>query len=183
MNVNWFKNPNNVIYTDAKEFVSYYAEEMGIPDLETEIKKFRVKPKEDGKILRGRNRVTIMLLVPKLVFEERFEQDENVWIYMGESYPGYCLCKREPWWGKDYSFFSHKSCEYFPCHEAADREDFNCLFCYCPLYPLKDRCGGNFKYLGNLKDCSDCTLPHHKRNYGYIMRRFSEIMAVSKPDS
>ena len=33
-----------------------------------------------------------------------------------------------------YRFFQNKSCEYFPCHEIKDSGDFNCLFCYCPLY-------------------------------------------------
>lgn len=35
-----------------------------------------------------------------------------------------------------YSFFQHTACEFFPCHETAHPEDFNCLFCYCPLYAL-----------------------------------------------
>ena len=38
-----------------------------------------------------------------------------------------------------YSFFQHTACEFFPCHETAHPEDFNCLFCYCPLYALGDR--------------------------------------------
>lgn len=40
------------------------------------------------------------------------------------------------WEGKEYSYFSHKNCEFFPCHKGADPENFNCLFCYCPLYAL-----------------------------------------------
>ena len=52
---------------------------------------------------------------------------------------------KKPFWeGKEYSFFSHKKCEYFPCHKGADPENFNCLFCYCPLYALGEKCGGNF---------------------------------------
>ena len=40
----------------------------------------------------------------------------------------------KPYWeGKQYSFFCHKECEFFPCHETKDPENFNCLFCYCPL--------------------------------------------------
>ena len=40
-----------------------------------------------------------------------------------------------------YKFFSHKQCEYYPCHPL---DEINCLFCYCPLYILKD-CKGNYK--------------------------------------
>ena len=48
-----------------------------------------------------------------------------------------------------YKFISHRECEFFPCHKVENDEDFNCLFCYCPLYALGDRCGGDFVYLEN----------------------------------
>ena len=44
------------------------------------------------------------------------------------------------------SFFQNRACEYFPCHEGVAPEDFNCLFCYCPLYALGPTCGGSFSY-------------------------------------
>lgn len=59
------------------------------------------------------------------------------------------------------SFFSNTSCEHFPCHEGIAPEDFNCLFCYCPLYALGDKCGGNFTYTSTgVKSCVSCSLPH-----------------------
>ena len=64
-------------------------------------------------------------------------------------------------------YFQNADCEYFPCHPNIDPENFSCLFCYCPLYHLKD-CGGNPQYLvSGLKDCSSCTLPH--RDYQAII--------------
>ena len=48
----------------------------------------------------------------------------------------------------DHSYFKNTSCEYFPCHKT-DGENFNCLFCYCPLYAFGDKCGGNFTYTEN----------------------------------
>ena len=61
---------------------------------------------------------------------------------------------------KKYSFFSHKECEYFPCHKTEDPENFNCLFCYCPLYALGRALRGNFRYTENgIKDCTGCMLP------------------------
>ena len=50
---------------------------------------------------------------------------------------------------QNYSYFAHKECEYFPCHKGADPENFNCLFCYCPLYALGRNCGGAFQYKEN----------------------------------
>ena len=74
----------------------------------------------------------------------------------------------KPYWeGKEYSYFSHKNCEYFPCHKGADPENFNCLFCYCPLYALGDKCGGNFRFTeSGIKDCTECKLPHRRENFG-----------------
>jgi len=72
-----------------------------------------------------------------------------------------------------FSFFQNKDCEYFPCHEVKNCENFNCLFCYCPLYFLGDRCGGNFTYTRNgIKDCSNCTLPHSPGGYDYVINKF-----------
>lgn len=57
-----------------------------------------------------------------------------------------------------YKFFQNKECEYFPCHDV-EEDNFNCMFCYCPMYFLK--CPGKFTLLpDNRKDCSKCTLPH-----------------------
>jgi Zn-finger protein len=70
----------------------------------------------------------------------------------------------------NYRFFSHTSCEYFPCHPTEHPERFNCMFCYCPLYALGRECGGNFQYIaGGIKDCSACLLPHKPENYDHIM--------------
>ena len=75
-----------------------------------------------------------------------------------------------------YKFFQNRECEYFPCHAGADPERFNCLFCYCPLYALGERCGGAFCYTENgIKDCSSCTVPHRRENYGKILDRFTEL--------
>ena len=80
-----------------------------------------------------------------------------------------------------YAFFANRDCEYYPCHQGADPEQFNCLFCYCPLYALGDGCGGNFRYLENgTKDCSSCMLPHSKGGYDYIVKNYAKIMEVAK---
>ena len=71
---------------------------------------------------------------------------------------------------KNYSFFSHRACEYFPCHQGVATGDFICLFCYCPLYSLGENCGGAFRMLeGGVKDCSGCTFPHQRENYEKIL--------------
>lgn len=72
------------------------------------------------------------------------------------------------------TFFRNRECEYFPCHRVEDDQNFNCLFCYCPLYLLED-CGGNYCFTENgVKDCSDCKLPHMAKNYEYIISKLKE---------
>lgn len=78
-----------------------------------------------------------------------------------------------------YRFFQNRECEFFPCHKTENPDEFNCLFCYCPLYALGRRCGGNFNMLeGGVKDCSGCLFPHKPESYDRIAARFSEIVAL-----
>lgn len=82
---------------------------------------------------------------------------------------------------KHYSFFQNCECEYFPCHKTEHPEDFNCLFCYCPLYALGKKCGGNYSYNEKgYKVCTNCMVPHRRENYLRIISRYSEIMNVVK---
>ena len=80
-----------------------------------------------------------------------------------------------------YKFFQNEKCEYFPCHKCENTADFNCLFCYCPLYALGDKCGGNFTYTeGGIKDCSHCLVPHKRGNYDYMMEKMGEVINQTK---
>ena len=82
---------------------------------------------------------------------------------------------------ENYKYFQHKTCEYFPCHKTDRPEDFNCLFCYCPLYALGKDCGGNFTYTETgIKDCSGCLIPHRRENYERIMAKMEQIITLAK---
>lgn len=72
-----------------------------------------------------------------------------------------------------YRFYTNKDCVYLPCHKVDSTEDFNCMFCYCPLYLLED-CGGNFVMKFGIKDCSNCLIPHRPNGYDYINKKISE---------
>lgn len=73
-----------------------------------------------------------------------------------------------------FSFFRNVECECFPCHKVDNKENFNCLFCYCPLY-LLEKCGGNFSFTDKgVKDCSNCTVPHKAENYKYIIDKLKK---------
>lgn len=82
-----------------------------------------------------------------------------------------------------FDYFQNRKCEYFPCHKGADKDNFSCLFCYCPLYALGDRCGGSFSYLENgIKDCSRCIRPHRRENYSSIIGEMNAILELAKKD-
>lgn len=69
-----------------------------------------------------------------------------------------------------YRFFENHACQYFPCHKGAS--EFNCLFCYCPLYGM-EHCPGAPKYKEKngrqIKVCSNCNFPHKPENYDKIV--------------
>ena len=69
-----------------------------------------------------------------------------------------------------HRYFANKDCMYYPCHCGI--KDFNCLFCYCPLYRL-DECPGNPTYQEingkRIKICTDCVFPHIPENYDKII--------------
>ena len=76
---------------------------------------------------------------------------------------------------RNHTFFSHRQCEFFPCHPGADAAHFNCLFCFCPLYMLGDACGGRVSYTKDgLKDCSACDRPHLPGAYDWVLVRLKE---------
>lgn len=82
---------------------------------------------------------------------------------------------------KHYKFFQNKECEYYPCHPGAGEEEFNCLFCYCPLYALGDKCGGDFVYLENgVKDCSGCIIPHSDGGYDHVISMWNKVSEMAK---
>ncbi|MDF2520077.1 MAG: metal-binding protein [Clostridia bacterium] len=76
----------------------------------------------------------------------------------------------------NYRFFQNKECEYFPCHKVKNDENFNCLFCYCPLYFLEE-CGGNHIDNMGIKDCTNCLIPHSENGYDYIV---DKIMSANR---
>lgn len=73
-----------------------------------------------------------------------------------------------------YRFYNNKDCKYLPCHKVENVEEFNCMFCYCPLYLLED-CGGKYKLNYGVKDCTDCIIPHRPNGYDYINKKLVEV--------
>ncbi|MBU1228577.1 MAG: cysteine-rich small domain-containing protein [Proteobacteria bacterium] len=80
-----------------------------------------------------------------------------------------------------FKHFQNAACEYFPCHKGPGGEEmapatFNCLFCYCPLYFLRD-CGGSPGWRGLVKDCTGCALPHAPGGWEAVQARLGKAFA------
>lgn len=80
-----------------------------------------------------------------------------------------------------HRFFENRDCQYFPCHKKLG--DFNCLFCYCPLY-LREKCPGNPSYIEKegrkIKDCTNCTFPHQPENYDTVIQMLKESKGIAE---
>jgi len=76
-----------------------------------------------------------------------------------------------------FKYFENRDCKYFPCHKM-DIQDFNCLFCFCPLYFAI--CPGTPRYKERnkimFKSCTDCEYPHRPENYKAIMDCLSSLL-------
>ena len=75
-------------------------------------------------------------------------------------------------------FFQNTACPYFPCHKGISLDEFNCLFCYCPLYSLGADCGGTYKLTEKgIKSCVDCGFPHKRENYTLVLKKITLVLA------
>ncbi|MFH1914595.1 MAG: cysteine-rich small domain-containing protein [Pseudomonadota bacterium] len=82
-----------------------------------------------------------------------------------------------------HRFFCNPECRYFPCHETDKPDEFNCLFCFCPLYFLND-CGGKGRLLeSGIKDCTGCMVPHAPGGYDHVMARLREKFDAIKSET
>ena len=56
-----------------------------------------------------------------------------------------------------------------------DTADFNCKFCYCPLFFMRD-CGGTYVLTDGKKDCSMCVIPHQPDNTPMLLDKLSDVV-------
>ena len=77
-------------------------------------------------------------------------------------------------------FFRNVDCKYFPCHDNVEPEQFNCLFCFCPLYSLIN-CGESYTISENgVKNCTNCVFPHKAGNYDAMLKKLMKCLRNTK---
>ncbi len=95
MKISWFENPDNVAYVEFGEFAENFGKELGIAGLGKKIEEFRKNPTAEGITVTGTRRTAIKIFIPDLVFDKHIEMGESVWIFIGETYPAYCVYWKE----------------------------------------------------------------------------------------
>lgn len=95
LTLNWLKDEENVVYGREEEIVPALAKDLMIPDLMEKIECFRRSPVKEGVILKGGRRSSVRLFTPDLYFGRSLDMGENVWLYLGEMSPAYCIYR--PW--------------------------------------------------------------------------------------
>jgi len=83
-------------------------------------------------------------------------------------------------YANSYKFFQNRACQFFPCHDNIDEREFNCLFCYCPVYFVA--CPGTYRRLDDgRKDCMGCSLNHEPRFWEMVQSMMKNPKADSFP--
>lgn len=91
LTLNWIKDSKHVEYCKESDLIPRLSKELGIPDLQAQIDGFRAKPAAEGLILRGARRSSVKLFIPNLFFGEEIDMGENIWLYLGDLQPAYCV--------------------------------------------------------------------------------------------
>ena len=95
LTLNWLKDEENVVYGREAQIVPELSRDLMISDLMEQIERFRRSPVKEGVILKGGRRSSVKLFIPDLYFDRPIDMGENVWLYLGEMSPAYCIYR--PW--------------------------------------------------------------------------------------
>ena len=95
LTLSFLKDAENVVYGPEAEIVPQLAGDLLIPNLDEAIERFRQSPAKEGVILKGGRRSSVKLFIPDLYFGQHIDMGENVWLYLGEMSPAYCIYR--PW--------------------------------------------------------------------------------------
>ena len=91
LNLNRIKNEDNVVYGTDEQLIPMLSRDLFIPDLGKKIQQFRENPVKEGVILRGGKRSSVLMFIPDLYFDDDIVMGGNVWLYLGEMMPAYCI--------------------------------------------------------------------------------------------
>lgn len=91
LNLNWIKNEDHVVYGTDEELIPILSKDLFIPDLGKKIRQFRENPVKEGVTLKGGKRSSVLMFIPDMYFDDDIVMGGNVWLYLGDMMPAYCI--------------------------------------------------------------------------------------------
>ncbi len=91
LNLNWIKNEDHVVYGTDEELIPILSKDLFIPDLGKKIRQFRENPVKEGVTLKGGKRSSVLMFIPDMYFDDDIVMGGNVWLYLGDMMPAYCV--------------------------------------------------------------------------------------------
>ena len=91
LNLNWLKNEDHVVFGTDEQLIPILSKDLMIPDLGNKIRQFRENPVKEGVTLKGGRRSSALMFIPDLYFDDDIVMGGNVWLYMGDMMPAYCI--------------------------------------------------------------------------------------------
>lgn len=95
LTLSYLEDEENVVYGQEEDIVPTLARDLQIPDLLELVARFRQTPVKEGVVIPGGHRSSVRLFIPDLYFGRHIDMGENVWLYLGEMSPAYCVYR--PW--------------------------------------------------------------------------------------
>ena len=56
MRFGWFRDPDNIVYSDVNEFADHFGRETGVQNFREKLEEFRDNPTKEGILLKGKKR-------------------------------------------------------------------------------------------------------------------------------
>ena len=91
MNINWFRDEDNLVYINAEKDLHRLEVQLQLPGLEEAATELYRNPTAEGLTLRGPRRTTARLFIPDLLFGKHIEMGENVFLYRGDMVECYVI--------------------------------------------------------------------------------------------
>ena len=91
MNINWFRNEDNLVYVDADKDLATLEKQLQLPGLQEAAETLRDHPTAEGLSLKGVRRTMARLFIPDLTFGEHIEMGENIFLFRGEMQECYVI--------------------------------------------------------------------------------------------
>ena len=91
LTLNWLENEDHVVYGKDEELIPMLSKQLAIPDLDKKIEHFRCAPVREGVTIKGGRRSSALLFIPDMYFDADIPMGANVWLYLGDMMPAYCV--------------------------------------------------------------------------------------------